>query len=237
LSERARIWGLRLLALAISVAMWYSVSLQGRESTTERVVEASVSYNRPRGFVILDPVGSVNVLLRGSKKKVRVLNPYQVNVQVELTQSQKGTFSVSLGPEDVQVPEGFEAVSIDPNVIRVELDREMTQSLPVRPQLVGEPAAGAVAGEPEVLPNQVLVTGPESLISKYGWINTRPISLDGHAQTFEQTIGVIPPDALIQVVQPSKVNVRVPLEPAADETQSAKPAIKAPKLVKPQKGG
>jgi YbbR domain-containing protein len=221
LSERARIWGLRLLALAISVAMWYSVSLQGRETMTERVVEASVSYNRPRGFVILDPVGSVNVLLRGSSKKVRMLNPYQVNVQVELTQSQKGTFSVSLGPEDVQVPEGFEAVSVNPNVIRVELDREVTTRLPVRAQLGGEPAGGAVAGEPEVLPNQVLVTGPESLISKYDSINTRLIRLDGHSLTFEETIGVIPPDALIQVVQPSKVNVKVPLTTATDAADAA----------------
>jgi YbbR domain-containing protein len=217
-SERARIWGLRLLALAISVAMWYSVSLQGRETMTERVVEASVSYNRPRGFVILDPVGSVNVLLRGSSKKVRMLNPYQVNVQVELTQNQKGSFSVSLGPEDVQVPEGFEAVSVNPNVIRVELDNEVTQRLPVRPQLVGEPFGGAVVGEPEVLPDQVLVTGPESLISKYDGIKTWPINLNGHSQTFEQTIGVTSPDALIQVVQPSKVNVKVPMETAADGT-------------------
>jgi len=221
MSERARIWGLRLLALAVSAAMLYSVSLQGRETLTERIVEASVSYNRPRGFMILDPVQSVNVRLRGSSKKVRILNPYQVNVQVEIAQSQKGTFSVSLGPDDVQVPEGFEVISIDPNVIRVELDSEVTQRLPVRPQLVGEPAAGAVPGEPEVLPNQVLVTGPESLISKYEWLNTRPISLDGHALTFEETIAVIPPDPLIQVVQPSKVTVRVPLAQPGAET--AKP--------------
>lgn len=220
MSESARTWGLRLLALAISVAMWYSVSLQGRETMTERAVEASVSYNVPRGFVVLNPAPNVSVRLRGSNKKVRVLSPYQVNVQVELTQSQKGSFSVSLGPEDVQVPEGFEVLSIDPNVTRVELDREVTQRLRVRPQLAGTPAGGAIQGEPEVLPNQVLVTGPESLISKYDGINTRPIILDGHSVTFEETIGVVAPDPLIQVVQPSKVNVRVPLEPPADATDA-----------------
>lgn len=236
MSDRARAWGLRLLALAISVAMWYSVSLEGRETLTERSVEASVSYNRPRGFVILDPVPSVNVRLRGSSKKVRLLNPYLVNVQVELNQSQKGIYNVSLGPEDVQVPEGFEVVSIDPNSIRVELDTEITQRLPVRPQLTGEPVAGFVPGDPEVLPNQVLVTGPESLISKYGWISTRPIRLDGHNGTFEETIGVVPPNPLIQVVQPSQVNVRVPLDPVPEETAAEKPA-KAGKTKKPQKGG
>ncbi len=98
----------------------------------------------------------------------------------------------------------------------MELDNEVTQRLPVRPQLVGEPAGGAVAGEPEVLPDQVLVTGPESLIAKYDGIKTWPLNLDGHSETFEQTIGVTSPDPLIQVVQPSKVNVKVPMEPAAE---------------------
>jgi YbbR domain-containing protein len=168
-------------------------------------------------------VPSVNVRLRGSNKKVRVLNPFQVNVQVEIPQTQKGTFQVNLGPDDVQVPEGFDVVSIDPNTIRVELDREVTQRLKVRAQLVGEPASGTVPGDPEVLPNQVLVTGPESLISKYESINTQPISLDGHPLTFEETISVIPPDPLIQVVQPSKVTVKVPIVHPGAETDIPKP--------------
>ncbi|HXO20604.1 MAG TPA: CdaR family protein [Thermoanaerobaculia bacterium] len=222
MSERARTWLLRALALAIAVAIWYSVSFAGRETLTERIVEASVSYNRPRGFVILDPVQSVNVRLRGSSKKVRQLNPYQVDVQVELTQQQKGAINVSLSPDDVQVPEGFEVVSIDPDVIRVELDREITQRLPVRPQIVGESAAGATVQDPEAFPNQVLVTGPETLLSRIATLSTRPISLDGHALTFEETVSVLPPDPLIQVVQPSKVTVRVPIEPPAVSNSAGK---------------
>ena len=211
MTESARTWGLRLLALAIAVSLWFSVSFEDREALSERLVEASVSYNRPRGFEILDPVPSVNVRLRGSSKLIRQLNPYQVDVQVELAQTQPGTISVNLGPENVLAPEGLEVVSIEPNVIRVDLEREITQRLPVVPHLVGEPAAGAIVEEPEVFPNQVLVTGPESLLGKVQSLSTRPISLDGHAITFEETVAVVPPDPLIQVVQPSKVTVRVPM--------------------------
>jgi YbbR domain-containing protein len=232
MNERARTWGLRLLALAIAVAIWYSVSLAGRETLTERVVDAAVSYNQPRGFVLLDPVPSVSVRLRGASKKVRALNPYQVNVQVDLTQGQK---SVTLGPDDVQVPEGFEVVSIDPSVIPVDLDREQTRFLTVRPQLVGEPAGGAVPGEPQTAPSQVQVTGPGSLLSRYEWINTRPINLDGHAETFEEVIGVIPPDPLIQVLQSSKVTVTVPLV-QPDRSGTGKPAKPAKPAKIPRKG-
>lgn len=228
MNEGARTWGLRLLALVIAVSLWFSVSFKDREALSERLVEASVSYNRPRGFVILDPVQSVNVRLRGSSKSIRRLNPYQVDVQVELAQTEPGTVNVNLGPENVLMPEGLEVVSIEPNVIRVELEREITQRLPVVPHLVGEPAAGAVIEEPEVFPNQVLVSGPESLLAKIQSLSTRPVNLDGHALTFEETVAVVPPDPLIQVVQPSKVSVRVPLRQPG--TGDGADAAQKPKL-------
>jgi YbbR domain-containing protein len=226
MSDSARTWSLRLLALGIAIGVWFSVSFEDREALTERLVEASVSYNRPRGFVILDPVPTVNVRLRGSSKLVRQLNPYQVDVQVELAQTEPGSVSVNLGPENVLMPEGLEVVSLEPNTIRVELEREMTQRMPVVPHLVGEPAAGAVADEPEVFPNQVLVTGPESLLARIQSLSTRPVNLNGHALTFEETVAVVPPDPLIQVVQPSKVSVRVPIRqpgPADSAGEARKP--------------
>jgi YbbR domain-containing protein len=224
MNETARTWGLRLLALSIAVGVWFSVSFEDREALSERMVEASVSYNRPRSFVILDPVGTVNVRLRGSSKLIRQLNPYQVNVQVDLAQTQPGTVNVNLGPESVLMPDGLEVVSIEPDVIRVELEREVSQRLPVVPRLVGEPAAGSVVEEPEVFPNLVLVTGPESLFSRIQSLSTRPIDLNGHALSFEETVAVVPPDPLIQIVQPFKVSVRVPLRQpgAADSAGTAR---------------
>ena len=56
MSETARTWGLRLLALGIAIGIWFNASLQDRLVSSERLVEARLSYNRPRGFVILHPV-------------------------------------------------------------------------------------------------------------------------------------------------------------------------------------
>lgn len=215
MSESARIWGLRLLALAISVAVWYSVSLSDRESLSEITVDqAVVSYSLPRNVVVLEPVRSVRVRLRGTDKQIRQLNPSVVKVQVEIRDAAQKEINVNLGPDNVQAPSEFEVAAIDPNVIRVRLDREVTQRIPVKAQLTGEPAAGARVGSPEVLPNQVMVSGPESLIAKLDSLTTEPVRLDGHALDFEATVAVVPPpDPLVQVVQPSRVLVQVPLTP------------------------
>ncbi|HEV8579948.1 MAG TPA: CdaR family protein [Thermoanaerobaculia bacterium] len=217
MSEQARNWALRLLALGIAIGIWFNASVEDRLASNEKVVEANVSYNRPRGFIIINPVRTVNVRLIGSKKAIRQLNPYMVDVAVELSQRQEGSATLTLGPENVLAPSGLEVVSIEPSTIRVELEREVTERLPVSPKLVGEPAAGAIAEEPEVFPSQVLVTGPASMLARVESLSTPPISLEGHALSFELQVPVLPPDPLIQIVQPSKVTVRIPLRQPGEQ--------------------
>lgn len=213
MNESVRTWSLRLLALSIAIGLWFNASFEDREVQSERSIEASVSYNWPRDFVILDQVQNVNVRLRGSSKQIRQLNPFMVSIQVELVQPQPGLVTVNLGPENVLMPEGLEVVSIEPNTIRVELEREISKRIPVLAELVGQPAPGARVEEPEVFPNQVLVSGPESLLAKVRTLRTRPVNLGGRAATFEEDVAVVQPDPLIQIVQPSKVSVKVPIQP------------------------
>ena len=223
MTESGRDWGLRLIALGIAIGIWFNASVEDRLVSSEKVVEARISYNRPTGFIVIDPVGSVNIRLSGSKKAIRQLNPYMVDVQVDLSQRQAGVNNISLTSENVLAPDGLEVVAIEPTTVRVDLEREVTQRLPVVPKLVGEPAAGSVLQEPEVFPSQVLVTGPESTLARIESLTTRPINLEGHALPFEETVPVLTPDPLVQIVQPAKVTVRIPLQPPADPSPPQQP--------------
>jgi YbbR domain-containing protein len=222
-NEWARTWGLRLLALGIAIGIWFNASVEDRLVSSEKVVESAVSYNRSRGFLVTNPVATVNVRLSGSKKAIRQLIPYMVSVQIDLSQRQVGLTSIPLSAENVLVPDGLEVVSIEPNTVQVDLEREVAQRLPVFPKLTGEPAAGSTVGEPEVFPNQVLVSGPEPMLARIDSLSTRPISLDGHALTFEETVAVVSPDPLIQISQPTKVTVKVPMQQPAEAPPTAKP--------------
>jgi YbbR domain-containing protein len=218
MSERARTWLLRILALGIAVGIWFNASVEDRLVSSEKVVEVGITYNRPRGFMIINPVQNVNVRLLGSKKAIRQLSPYMVDVQVALSQRQAGTATVPLSRDNVQAPEGLEVVSVEPSTIRVNMEREVTQRVTVVPAFTGKLAPGSVMEEPEVFPNQVLVTGPESMLTRIESLSTDPIKIEGRAATFEETVPVLSPDPLIQVVQPATVTVRIPIKPPAQET-------------------
>ncbi|MEO8503556.1 MAG: CdaR family protein [Acidobacteriota bacterium] len=224
MSLRGRLWGLRVLALLMATLLWFFGTLETREQESEKVIEASVTYSTPRGLILLDPVQRVKVRLRGRTSKVRSLNPLAVDVLVSVAESRRGTTEVSLGAENVIVPEDIEVVSIEPNQLELRMDREVVQMLPVKFKLMGEPAAGARVEQVSVFPDRVQVSGPESRLHSIQWLTTSNVNLNGHALDFEESVAVVSPDPLVKVLQPTVVTVRVPMSaplptPAAGRTK------------------
>lgn len=210
--EAGQIWGLRLLALAMSVALWLAISVEDRESRTQRAVTASVTYNSPPELVLIEPVQEVQVVLSGPANQIRELDPRQVSVRVDLADTEPGRHSLSLGSGDVSLPANLRVESVTPNQITVEVDRRTDKQLRIEPVFTGEPAAGAVLGQVTMVPAELVVEGPASRLARLDHLVTQPIDLDGHALSFEETVGVVSPDPLIQIQQPARVKVRVPLK-------------------------
>lgn len=225
MSDSRNTWGLRLLALALAVTAWFVFTVEKRERLSEKVIEATVRYDNFPGLIVVERLETVRVGVRGTVSRLRALNPFAVDVFVELSNPDKGVFEVPLTSENVFLPPNIEVVSIDPNIIQLKLDREAAELLPVLPRLEGEPAAGAKVQHAEVIPPNVLVRGPEDIVRSIGTLATTPVYLTGHALDFQEQAAVLPPDPLVSVVQPAIVNVRVRMEiPGTDLDEEAEDA-------------
>lgn len=221
-------WGLRLLALACALVVWFFTSVEKRDRISERVLDAPVTYNLPRGAILLDPIQTVKVRLRGPDRKLRALTPFSISVALDVSDAVAGRVEEAhLSHGDVQRPAEIDVVSVEPNAVPVRLDLEVSRSLPVIPRIVGEPAAGAVPGPVRSLPATAVVRGPRTLVAHLDSLATSPVSLDGHAFSFEQTVSVLPPDPLVRVVQPTAVTVQVPMH-NPDESARESPARARP---------
>lgn len=223
MTETRSIWGIRTLALTVAVISWFVVSLQGREEVTSIGFDATLQYNQQEDsqLIILDRPEKVRVKVRGPASKIGNLNPLQVNVRVDLRDAVKGNREVQLEPNNVDLPEGLEVESIEPNVLQLQIDATSSAMKEILARLVGEPSAGAVAQEPEVRPRHALVSGPESRVDALTNLFTGEINLNGHATDFEVQAFVISPDPLIKVEQSPIVTVRIPLHiPGVDTADS-----------------
>jgi YbbR domain-containing protein len=223
-TDRAGRWGLRILAFVGAVVIWWITSVETRERISEKVVDASLSYNSPRGLILLDPIQTVKVRLRGPDRRVRAIAPFDLDVVVDVQSNEPGMAPIQLRAENVLAPEEVEIVSIDPNVLEVRLDREAVIEVPILVRLVGEPAGGSIPGEPVARPGRARIRGPATIVSGITSVSTSPISLDGHALDFSQTVSVVSGDPLVRIVEPTFVTVDIPMsvpEPAAEDEPRA----------------
>lgn len=200
-----------LLAFLIAVVVKFTVHED--EQPANRVIDAQVTYNLPPGedLVAYELVDKVRVGLRGKPSEIAQQTVFNVQVIVDVPKGQLGPIDIDLTAQNVRTEEDFEVISLDPNRFSIQVERRRQTTLRIVPQLLGEPAAGARHLEPLVQPGTALVSGPESKVRQLLELQA-PVRLDGHARTFSETVRVVSPDSLVQVIEPTFVVVEVPME-------------------------
>ncbi|MEM7357065.1 MAG: CdaR family protein [Acidobacteriota bacterium] len=200
-----------LLAFVLAVALKYTV--HETEQLSERVVEAPVTYNpQAENMVSYDRVPTVQVGLRGKQSDIALLTAFNVAVVVDIPSGRPGPRDINLRPDNVRAPGDLEVVSLEPNRFTIQVEPEHRSTIRIRAELLGEPAAGARQIEPVVVtPATAQVIGPESHVRAVREL-TASVRLDGHARSFTDNVLVVSPDPLVQVVEPTFVEVQVPME-------------------------
>ncbi|MEM7582162.1 MAG: CdaR family protein [Acidobacteriota bacterium] len=199
-----------LLAFVIAVAVKFTV--HETEQLSERVVDAQVTYNNPgEDMISYNLVDKVKVGLRGKSSDITELTVFNVEVIVDLPLGHVGPLDVNLGPSNVRTQEDFEVISLVPNRFTIQVERELQSTIRIIPKLLGEPAAGARHLDPIVRPPTATVSGPESQVRELIEL-TAPVRLDGHARTFTDSVRVVSANPLVQVIEPTFVDVQVPME-------------------------
>src|SRR5262245_37441620 len=96
LDRLLRRWHLKLLALGLAFAVWIAVTGEGRavqdfSVPVEIALPASVALSSPAPLV-------VTVRLRGPESLLRRIDPYDLDVRVDLRDAVPGTRTVTLAP-------------------------------------------------------------------------------------------------------------------------------------------
>src|SRR5215468_4235136 len=177
--------GMKLLALAIAVAMWFSFSWQRRERLSERSYRIPLSVaNIPSRTLIATPLPpGVDVRLRGPFTALRQLDPQKLEAVLDLTNAGRGPRTYRLTADDVNTPPEVEVIALAPDSITVALESAVEKSVPIVPEVTGTPADGTRVTEVSVEPRTALVVGPESAVAKLTQVRTEPISVTGRRST------------------------------------------------------
>jgi len=231
-------WSLKLLALAIALALWVFVVGQEKSEINVRM-PIEVTSIPPDTLVVDDVVGEVDVRLHGPRTLIRRVAAERLSKAVDLTGLKVGVHIFQIEPEDLRLPPGVRVLRISPNSFRLTLAPRLIREVAVQPVLKGKPAQGFEQAEVEVRPARVTVVGPRDEVAEMDYVFTLPVDLSERKETLNQTVQLRTPKERSVRLGRGEVEITVGLRPkleprieekhdAKGEAQAAKPACKKP---------
>ena len=172
---------LKLIALVSSLFIWFWVQTK---QTDQEKFRAQVEYILPEGVVLLSqPPPVVSVLLEGPKGNIRqfATNPTQrdnLTVEINLSSSKEGSSNPEFTANDVRnLPNGLRVIQFSPPIVNIVLDKKLTRTLSIKPNISGKPKKGWKLVDTNIDPESITLQGAQSVLSNLVNIQTMGISI------------------------------------------------------------
>lgn len=209
---------LMAMALILAVLAWF-VALEEADPTIEQLFPPTIPVIVTGLSEDLIIVGAfeerVYVTVQTAQSVWETLSVEDFDATVDLSGLEPGVYEV---PVEVDLDrEPSRITDVEPEVVTVELESRESRSVPVRLQTEGSPAVGYVVRAEEVEPQEVIVEGPNSYVTRVADVFAA-MSIQGAEGGVEERLAVRPRDAegnsvpYVSLV-PENVDVRVDIEP------------------------
>ncbi|MEK6279586.1 MAG: CdaR family protein [Acidobacteriota bacterium] len=205
-------WGLKLLALAVTVVLWLAVTGQNTPVTQRYGVQ--LNYLRPAGMEISnDPPDSVEVILTGSLGKLAEMGP-RLAATVDVTDQKPGERVVRLNDRaQIKLPSGVTIQGFKPATTSIRLEPIVEAQVDVEVKFEGKLADGYEVASVSTSPSKVRLRGPSDRMNAIRKALTETVWLDGKTETFTLPgVAVNVPDPKIEILDPT-VDIRVEIIP------------------------
>lgn len=204
-------WGLKLLALGITMVLWLAVTGQN-QPVTQRISGVQLNFLKQEGLEISnEPAGSVEVTVKGSPGLLDQMKLRDLVATVDISDQKAGERVVRLSPEAVkmELPAGVKILGFSPATIPIRLEPTIELAIVVDVRLEGKLAEGYEVVSVSATPARVRVRGPSDRVRALPKAMTETVSLDGRKESFSLArLAINIPDPKIDILDPT-VDVRV----------------------------
>jgi YbbR domain-containing protein len=145
---------------------------------------------------------TVRVKLSGEASSIHSIAEEDIEAYLDLTRyHEKGTYRVPVQIHKKDTALGGEpaGISIDPPQVVMELDEKISRYVPLKPNFGGYPESGYEMVSYTLIPPQVVVDGPKSLVEQLSELSTETIELGGRNADFIVTTRIQQRDPLLQI--------------------------------------
>lgn len=216
-------WGLKLLALAITLSLWFAVTAQNKPGKL-RIPGVELNFLRPNNLEISnDPPASIEVILNGNKHKLDRISARDLVATLDVRDLRQGDRVVHLSGDrlELELPEGVRLEGCQPSTISLRLEPRIDREVDVEVKVEGKVADGYQLYGVSSTPKRVRLSGPASHVEAILKAPTESLTVSGRKETFTVSqLAIVIPDQKVDVID-TVVDVRVEIGQRAIERSFA----------------
>lgn len=204
-------WLQKIVSVLLAVVLWYFV---GGEDKIDKIVMVPIEIiNLPRDLVISNQFKKeIEVTVSGPRSIILEMANRAVTRQVDLSAATPGTMVIENDVDHIPVPRNIEVQRVQPASIILSLDKLIQKQFPVNAQTVGSVPDGYTLVDLIVDPDVITITGPQTILSQFDDLSTKPINLEGIKQSSQLQIPLELEQAIIELIGETSVTADVTVE-------------------------
>jgi hypothetical protein len=132
---------------------------------------------------------SVRLTVRGRAQDISRISEQNFSAYVDFSKYTKEglqTIPIQLRVDDSLLGIDPLELTLNPDTVQVTLETRLSEYVPVKPVLFGNPRFGYTLGDTAVSPQEVRISGPRSMVSAVPSIETEGVSIEGRSDAFSQ---------------------------------------------------
>jgi YbbR domain-containing protein len=145
----------------------------------------------PKGLIVADmPFKGIEVHVRCLKSITRVLSRMKTRYVLDLSKVNIGVNTIPIRKALVPFPKGVTILKINPDIIVVKVEQEITKNLPVLISLTGKPAKGFAVVGTRAEPASVLLRGSVDALGSMDKVSTKQLDITGLTGSFKKKVAL-----------------------------------------------
>lgn len=184
----------KFMSVGLSFLLWFV--LVGQQWSEMSVTAALEFQNIPANMdIVSNQVNEIQVRVRGPRGSISALSPDQVRVMVDLNDAVAGARTIDLTEDNLRLPFGVEATSIEPRSMTMLFDRLITKRLIIDYDLIGELPEGLELADIAIDPPSIEFPGRENELNQIQQVITTPpidLSQITKSQFVRRNLKIIP---------------------------------------------
>lgn len=207
--SRLKKHSLKFLSLFLSVFLWAYV-LNSEKMTFEKSV--SLDYILPDDMVFAQkPPQEVIFQIHGPRAFMKAISEREDRLVIDLNRvnSKRQLFlQADVNPAQLSLPLGMVVQRVLPRKIPIRLEHKSSKIVPIKLELSGHLPDKVLLSKTQVIPPEIEIYGPRSLIHELKFISTRPVDVESLIGQEFTTLDLALPDERFSLSSDTKVNLK-----------------------------